>query len=767
MSLSHRDPDAGDSQASIRHRSQRGRYGSFPCCVNEDTAAAFAAGVRQAGWYGVGHRAPQEEAALRTTTAAIVRRPTCRSVALVCAGAIAATDARGQGDGADRALDPIVVTATRTEARAFDVPVSIDVIDGSVIRDGQPGINLSETLVRVPGVFAANRQNYAQDLQISSRGFGARAAFGVRGVRLYQDGIPVTMPDGQGQTGSFSLLSTDRIEVLRGPFSTLYGNASGGVIAVFSEDGVAPPIASGQAGAGSYDQWTAGAKLRGATQQARYVVAGSEFQTDGYRDHSAARRDLVNAKLRVQAGEATRVTLIGGYQYQPETQDPLGLTRAQWEEDPRQADPVATLFDTRKTIHQLQGGVAVEHRFSQATTLHVAGYGGQRRVRQYLAFTGVGPTSSGGVVDLDRDFGGIGARLVWQGHAMNVPLTLTVGADADRMEERRRGFVNNFGALGELRRDEDDSVRSTDVFAEGVWRVLPALAITLGVRSSVVRYESVDHYLTAANPDDSGSRRFSDTSPVAGVVWSVTPDLNLYASYGHGFETPTFAEIAYNPAGPGLNFDLVPAESRAVEIGAKFRFANTHRINFAAFYVRTEDEIVIDTAIGGRNTFKNAGKTRREGAELVWEGSFGSAWHGLVALTWTRAEFTEWFTSGTPPQTVPAGNRLPGVPPRQAYGELAWKPAGGFSAAIEVNHVGSIQVNDRNTDAAPAYTIANVRAGIERTVGNAKLAAFARINNMTDRKYVGSVIVGDANGRYFEPAPDRNWFVGASIDVTL
>ena len=666
-------------------------------------------------------------------------------------------------------FDPIVVTATRHEARAFDVPASVDIIDGATIRDGQPGINLSETLVRVPGVFAANRQNYAQDLQISSRGFGARAAFGVRGVRLYQDGIPVTMPDGQGQTGSFGLLSTQRIEVLRGPFSTLYGNASGGVIAVFSEDGVSPPVLSAQAGAGSYDQWTAGLKLRGLRGAASYVVAGSEFRTDGYRDHSSARRDLVNAKLRVDVGNSTRVTLIGSSQYQPETQDPLGLTRAQWEADPRQADPAATQFDTRKTINQLQGGLAVEHRFDGATTLHVTGYGGRRRVRQYLGFSGVGLTSSGGVVDLDRDFGGIGARLVWRGEPGGMPLTVTVGADADRMEERRRGFVNDNGALGDLRRDEDDTVRSTDVFAEAQWRILPALAATLGVRSSVVRYRSEDHYVTAVNPDDSGSRRFTDTSPVAGLVWSATPDLNVYASYGHGFETPTFAEIAYNRSGPGLNFALVPAESRALEIGAKFRAGNAHRVNVALFHVKTDDEIVTDAATGGRTTFKNASKTRRDGAELVWDGALGYGLHAHVALTWTRAEFAESFTSGTPPQIVPSGSRLPGVPAQQAYGELVWAPARwqGFSAAAEVHHVGKIQVNDRNTDAAPASTVTNLRVGYARPLGRANVTGFARLNNVFDRKYVGSVIVGDTNGRFFEPAPDRNWFVGATVDVAL
>ncbi|HVF65370.1 MAG TPA: TonB-dependent receptor [Casimicrobiaceae bacterium] len=681
---------------------------------------------------------------------------------------IVASRAFAQEPPATVVFDPIVVTATRHAARAFDVPASIDIIEGDVIRDGQPAINLSETLVRVPGVFAANRQNYAQDLQISSRGFGARAAFGVRGVRLYQDGIPVTMPDGQGQTGSFNLLSTQRIEVLRGPFSTLYGNASGGVIAVFSEEGVMPAIATVSGGAGSYDQWTAGSRLRGAIGNLRYVVAGSEFQTDGFREHSSARRDLVNVKLSYAPSQATRIVVIASSQYQPETQDPLGLTRAQWEADPRQADAAASLFDTRKTIQQLQGGAAVEHRVGDAT-LAATGYAGRRRVRQYLGFSGVGATSSGGVVDLDRDFGGVGARITWRTAIASQPLTLTAGADFDRMRERRRGFVNQNGALGELRRDEDDIVRSQDAYAQAEWRPLPPFALTLGLRSSVVRYESNDDYVNAVNPDDSGSRRFGNTSPVVGAVYSVLPDVNLYASYGRGFETPTFAELAYNRTGPGLNFALDAARSRAYEVGAKARIGRAHRLNVALYRIDTHDEIVTDVAVGGRTTFRNASRTRREGAELVWDGALPMALHAHVALSWIRAEFTDAFATGTPPQPVQAGNRLPGVPATQAYGELAWRPAdaSGFNAAAEVQHVAKLHVNDRNSDAAPAYTIANVRFGIERQVGRSKLAAFLRVNNVFDRQYVGSVIVGDANGRFFEPAPGRNVFVGATVDILL
>jgi iron complex outermembrane receptor protein len=683
--------------------------------------------------------------------------------------AAAASGAMAQAPERTSVLDPVTVTATRSEARVFDVPASVDVIDGTTIRDGNPAINLSETLVRVPGVFAANRQNYAQDLQISSRGFGARAAFGVRGVRLYQDGIPVTMPDGQGQTGSFSLLSAQRIEVVRGPFSTLYGNASGGVISVFTEGGTASPVLSASGGYGSDDLWTAGLKLLATAGPADFAVAGSTFSTSGYRDHSAARRDIFNLKLGYAASPATAVTLIGNTQYQPETQDPLGLSRAQWEANPRQVDPVAVQFDTRKTINQAQGGVAVDHAFGDDATLHVRAYGGRRAIRQYLALSGALPTSSGGVPDLDRDFGGIGGRFTWRTQAGGMPLAVTVGADADGMKERRQGFVNNNGALGDKRRDEDDTVKSADVFAEAEWSFAPAFTATLGVRSSVVRYESEDHYVTAANPDDSGSRRFTNTSPVLGLVYHATPDLNLYASYGQGFETPTLAEMAYNTVGPGLNFSLNPATSQVYEIGLKTIIASSQRLNLAGFYIDTEDEIVVDTAALGRNTFKNAGSTRRVGAELLWDGELPWGLHGHVALTWIRAEFTESFLSGAPPLPVQSGNRLPGVPPQQAYGELKWAPGGygGFNTAVEVQYVGKIYVNDRNTDAAPAYTVANVRAGLAQTSGRATFTEFVRVNNVFDRKYVGSVIVGDANGRFFEPAPGRNWFVGVSVDVAL
>ncbi|HZQ60277.1 MAG TPA: TonB-dependent receptor [Casimicrobiaceae bacterium] len=688
-------------------------------------------------------------------------RACMRGAMLLLAGAAAPL---ALAQDAARPLEPVVVTATRMEGRSFDLPASIDLIDAATLQQGQPMVNLSETLSRVPGLVALNRQNYAQDLQISSRGFGARATFGVRGIRLYQDDIPATMPDGQGQTGSFSLMSAQRVEVLRGPFSTLYGNASGGVIAVFTEDGTPRPQATFNAGAGSFDTWTAGAKLTGRVPDvanAGYVLATSRFDTAGYREHSAARRDLVNAKVTLDPAADTHMTFIASSQYQPETQDPLGLTRGQWQANPRGVDPAALLFDTRKTILQEQGGASVEQRITGALTIKAMGYAGLRRVRQYLALTGVGATSSGGVTDLDRDYGGGSVRVAWRGTVLHTPLNLAAGIDADRQDERRRGFVNNNGAMGDLRRDEDDRVDSTAVYAQAEWLPIAAVSLTAGARSASVRFRSTDHYINAQNPDDSGAKSYRNTSPVLGAVFHATDRVNLYASYGEGFETPTLIELAYRNNGTGLNFALDPATSRAAEMGVKALVGARQRINVAAFTTDTSNEIVIDTATGGRTTYKNAGRTQRRGVEALWEGRITDTLTAHVAYTWLRAVFADPFLTGGA-ILVPPGARLPGVPATSAYAELAWKPGGwaGFNAALEAQHEGAINVNEQNSDAAPAVTLVHARVGFEQRVARLAVREFLRVNNVTNRTFVGSVIVGDTNGRYFEPAPTRNWFAG-------
>ncbi len=688
--------------------------------------------------------------------------------AAACVALVAAAAARAE-EPAPAQIDPVVVTATRTAERAFELPVAIDTVGAEQIQRGQLQINLSESLQRVPGISIQSRWNYAQDLQLSVRGFGARANFGVRGVRLYQDYIPATMPDGQGQTGSFSLVSAQRIEVLRGPFSSLYGNASGGVISVFTEDGPATPLLNGQLIGGSYDTWNGVLKGEGQAGAVNYVVAANAFTTSGYRDHSDASRTIGNAKLRLAVGPDTTITMIGNYLDQPDAQDPLGLTRAQWEANPRQADPLAVLFDTRKSVNQTQGGVTVEQRLSERADLRVTGYVGSRTVRQFLALSGAGPTSSGGVTDLGNTFGGVDGRLSYRFTFADRPWRLTVGADAETQRQQRRGFVNDNGLLGDLRRDEIDTVSNTDGYVQLEFSPWDPISLFAGFRYSDVRFDSSDHYITAQNPDDSGARRYSDGMPVAGIVWHVTDYLNAYANYGQGFETPTFTELAYRPVGSGLNLGLEPSLSNSYEVGLKALLPRSQRVNLALFNTDTTNEIVINTASGGRTTYKNAAKTRRQGVEAAWQGDLGAGFAGYASYTYLSARFTTAATTGSPPQTVPAGAHLPGVPQANAYAELSWAypSAWGLNAALEVQYAGKMYVNDRNTDAAPAYTVGNLRVGFEQRAGAWLVREFFRLNNFANVNYVGSVIVGDTNGRYFEPAATRNFLVGASVSVSF
>jgi iron complex outermembrane receptor protein len=668
-----------------------------------------------------------------------------------------------------RPVDPLVVTATRVEEPAFDLPVAIDSVGAARIQQDQLQINLSESLARVPGLVVQNRWNYAQDLQISSRGFGARAPFGARGIRLYQDGIPATMPDGQGQTGSFSLASAQRIEVLRGPFSTLYGNASGGVVSIFTEDGPPIPFVQGQIVGGSFGTWNAIAKLGGEARGVNYMMAANHFDTDGYRDHSEASRDQFNVKLKFVPDGDTRVTLIANTLYQPEAQDPLGLTRAELQADRRQADPAATLFDTRKTVGQQQGGATFERSVGADTTLRLTTYAGHRTVRQYLALSGVADTSSGGVTDLNGNFGGVDARVTTRVMVGGGPLSLTLGAAYDRQEQARKGYVNVNGELGALRRDENDTVRDQDVYAEAEWLPLDSISVLAGARYSDVRFVSEDHYITATNPNDSGGVAYSHASPVAGVVWHAAKDVNVYANWGNGFETPTFIELAYQNVGTGLNFGLQPAVSRSTEVGVKAYVFGTQRVNLAAFSTRTTNEIIIDASTGGRTTYKNASRTRRHGVEAEWEAALGGGFTAYAAYTYLLATFVDATTTGTPPQPVPAGSRLPAVPANSAYAELAWTRAewAGFSTALEAQYADKLYVNERNTDASASYAVVNARAGIEQRSGVWTLREFVRVNNIADRKYVGSVIVGDTNGRFFEPAAGRNFLVGLSVNASF
>ncbi|MFD0668846.1 TonB-dependent receptor family protein [Ramlibacter sp. MAHUQ-53] len=666
-------------------------------------------------------------------------------------------------------LPEVAVQAGRLELRAFDTPGSVHVVDEAAIRAAGPQVNLSEALAGVPGVVSLNRNNYAQDLQVSIRGFGARAAFGLRGLRLVVDGIPASTPDGQGQASTVALSSAGRIEVLAGPLAQIHGNASGGVIQAFTREAGAQPEGQAQATQGSFglrrSDWQASGRA-GPGGRVGIVADFSEFETDGWRDNSAARRRHFNGVVTVDAQPGTRVRLVANLFDMPLAQDPLGLTASQLA-TPSAAGTNAVARATRKVVSQEQLGAVVEHRLSSSLRLQGRVYGGERENLQFQA----GNTWVG----LARRFDGVGLQL--DGKARlggDTAVDWVAGFDRERAGEQRQGGPAAAGEkTGAIDRNEWNQSGNRDVFVQAHWRLGGHWTLTTGARRSDVTLRSRDDYL-ADGRDGSGSVRHRATQPVLGLTWHATDTLNLYVNHGKGFETPTLAEAAYTVAGTAVvgsfNTRLAAARSRHLEAGAKWAAAPATRLDLAVFRIDTEDEIVSALSAGGRTAFANATSTVRQGLEASLRQAWSPHWRALASASLIRATYDTAFSG------VPAGNRLPGVPARQAFGSLQWsqrglpvsgKPPAGLEAALDWTGRSRLWANDANTASAPGHGLLNLRMRHRWQVDAASVEAFGGIDNLADRRTIGSVIVNQASGGFYEPGLPRSWVLGVQVKVPL
>ncbi|AVG07985.1 TPA: TonB-dependent receptor [Klebsiella pneumoniae] len=667
----------------------------------------------------------------------------------------------------------MVVTAAPTTVSELDTPAAVSVVNGDEMRQAAPRVNLSESLGAVPGLQVQNRQNYAQDLQLSIRGFGSRSTYGVRGLRIYVDGIPATMPDGQGQTSNIDIGSVDTIEVLRGPFSALYGNSSGGVINVTSQTGTQPPTVEASSYYGSFGTWHYGMKATGAVGDGShagdvdYTVSTNRFTTHGYRDHSGARKNLANARLGVRINDVSKLTLLLN-SVDIKANDAGGLTADEWRDNPRQS-PRGDQYNTRKNTRQTQAGLRYERQLSAQDDLSVMMYAGERETTQFQSIPRapqLKPSHAGGVIDLTRHYQGIDTRLTHRGELL-VPVTLTAGLDYENMSERRKGYENfvmvngapQYGEQGALRRNERNLMWNVDPYLQTQWQLTDKLSLDAGVRYSSVWFDSNDYYITPGNGDDSGDASYHKWLPAGSLKYALTDAWNVYLSAGRGFETPTINELSYRSDNQsGLNFGLKPSTNDTVEIGSKTRIGNG-LFTAALFQTNTDNEIVVDSSSGGRTSYKNAGKTRRQGMELGLDQQFGESWRLKAAWTWLDAT----YRTNVCDDASCNGNRIPGIARNMGYASFGYQPEQGWYAGSDIRYMSDIMANDENTAKAPSWTVVGLTTGYKWSYGRMDMDLFGRIDNLFDREYVGSVIVNESNGRYYEPAPGRNYGIGMNL----
>lgn len=683
-------------------------------------------------------------------------------------------------------LDSVVVSASRSEQRSFDAPAAIQSVDRDTIQEAGPQVNLSETLNRIPGLTILNRQNYAQDLQVSIRGFGARTAFGIRGVRLLIDGIPATTPDGQGQGSSISLPSTERIEVLRGPLAQLYGNSAGGVIQAFTREAPDTPEFMYQYYAGSYGMRRNDWQYAGKTGSVGIVADYSTFDTNGYRDNSATERKQFNGKLSFGPDEKTRVNVVFNQFDMPLAQDPAGLTATQLALNPQMAGTNTAEKRVRKIVLQNQVGTSLAHQLGNDRSITARAYYGTRDNTQFQA----GDTWIG----LNRAYYGVGLQYNALAKLGDTPLRIATGYEFDRSREYRQGGGASAGEKSTTTRREDNQAENSDLFLQATAMVSPQWSLVGGARYSTVRFFSDDYYITPAvgetpaNRDGSGNATYSAFSPVFGATYHATETLNVYANYGRGFETPTLAEVAYvDGAGvtPTTTFNpnLKAAYGQHYELGVKWLPSQQHRFDATLFQVETKDEIVVSNSNFGRTAFQNAPGTRRTGLELSSAHLLNQHLRAMLSITALDAQYSQDFVSRstsnsiTTTTQVNSGNKLPGIPQHFLFGELTWSSAAsqlaknaprfGTRAGVEMVSAGRLYANDANTASADGYTTLNLKASHAWQVGKGRVTGYARVDNVTDQKYVGSVIVNQSSGQFYEPAPGVNYTVGLSLMVPL
>ena len=684
-----------------------------------------------------------------------------RSVVLL---ALSAGVAWGQADTTARdtaRLKPTVVTVLRTSVELARAPFAVGVVTREEIQRGKPGFALDEALATMPGVQVDNRFNYALGERISIRGFGARAQFGVRGVRVLLDGIPMTTADGQTSLNNVDVAALARVEVVRGPSSSLHGNAAGGVIQLESDRGDEFAHKRG----GGELRYSGGADglsrfqimTRSSSGNTFAAATASQLQYDGYRDWNTADNTHVNFQVGRYFSAGT-LTFLGNF-VDYDAKNPGGLTRDSAALKPFMAWPAnKTRFLTGEKGHQTQGGATWKQQLGGAE-LQLSTHALSRNIDNPIPNT---------IVEIDRD--AAGARAVLSGTPALIGMQVAGGAEWQMQRDDRRNYVNtpNTGARGAITLDQRERVDNAALFLQATSEILSTVDVMAGLRHDRIRFTADDRLVSGTNPDDSGERTMAATSPSIGLTWRAMPRLDVFTNFTTSFETPTTSELANQQSGAGgFNPALDPQRTRSFEVGLNARvnagpIAGTYQLSA---YTANVDDALIPFEVPsapGRQYFRNAGSTTHRGVELGTSLVLPANVVLRGAFTHTEARFDSYSVTTGTTTTVYDGRSLPGVAPSRGDVTVSWQPARVF-LDWETKAQSRMPVNDGNSEYAADYVIHGVRGGVnEIAFGPFRFAPHVGVFNLFDRRYMTSVVVNAFGGRYYEPGPPRSVYAGMS-----
>lgn len=656
-------------------------------------------------------------------------------------------------------LEPVEVTSTRVEKNIYKVPFSISLIDKDEIQQGKETISLDESLNKVPGVYVQNRYNFVQDQRISIRGFGSRAAFGVRGIKILYDGIPLTLPDGQSQTDIIDLGSADRIEIIRGPASALYGNSSGGVINIFSETGKENPFVEVKSIFGSYDLYKFNVKTAAQLTNTDFFINISSLDYEGFRDHDKTENILINSNLNYYPSNKSGLTLVFNYINEPTAEDPGALTKEQLNEDRNQAAGGSLVSDSVETVEQLRLGLKFNYFPDTDQNIESLVYIITRDFSQRLPF---------GIVSFDRIFLGGGLKYLVSKPLFEFNNRFLIGTELEYQRDNRINFAYTEGFdKGDTTLNQKEKVSNLGIYAQDEFSILDNLELTLGLRYDYFKFSVDDSLVENDNPDESGSRTFNQLSPKVGLLYSPCSNINIYSNFSTSFETPTTGELVNKPDGSGgLNPDLEPQETIGFELGTRGVLINKLNYDLSLFYADIKDQLIPFQSenFPDREFFRNAGKSEQYGLEAALDYELIDNLILSLSYTYLNFKFIDFETS----EENFDNNEVPGIPKNQLYSEIRYSHPSGLYGAVDLLYVDDFYVNDSNTEKNDSYELVNLRMGMQKEIiKNIVFSPFVGLNNILDEKYNASVRVNAAGGRYFEPAPEFNIYGGFSVRYSM
>ena len=650
------------------------------------------------------------------------------------------------------------VTVTRVDRSLAAVPSSIAVVQRDEIEYAQRKSSLDEALRGIPGVFVQNRRNYGLSGGIGLSIRAPQPRFGLRGLAIIQDGIPITTADGTTEPGNVDLGSVGRIEVIRGPSSVLYGNSAGGVINLTTTfDQTRRLTFRPDIQFGSYGFNRQQLRVDGGDAGTQFMASVSRFETDGFRENSAAKIVQANVVVRREVSPSTEIRGVFNLYDAPFSESPSFLNETDARNNPRLARDVALARHWGEGTDQGQGGLTVEHHFGGAQVFRATGWGMWRSLNAKGVFQNI---------ELARTGFGFRSEYIGGTRAGSVGVTWAAGLDVSSQNDDRQEFgqvpptvAGGNSTNGPLQVDQTEDVRSAGPFAQVSIAPNDRVQFTAGVRWDYYDFSAGDRKLD--DGDQSGDRTMDAISPSVGVTIAAAPGVNIFSSFATAYETPTTVELSNTPTGEGgFNQELEPQDLRSLEVGVRGLIEPARLRYEAAVYVSTVENVLVTFQNPlSQDFFRNAGRSSRDGVELLLEWAPNASFNTRFSYTYQDFVFEE-FTTGS---SDFAGKLEPGAPPHRLFAGFNYTAPFGLRSGATVRWVDAYTLNNANTVFNWASTVVDLRFGFDAKWGDVDVRPFVGIDNLFDERYNSSAITNAVGGRYYEPSPGREVYVGLTI----